>query len=123
MGCSYMGFTFVKVRLYSLDMSRYEDVELLVDSGALFTSIPRSILEKLGLKPIARYRLRTFSGEVVECDVGGAIIEYESRRAVVPVVFGESGDAQVLGVTTLETLGYQLDPVTKRLRPVEFLMI
>lgn len=123
MGCSYMGFTFVKVRLYSLDMSRYEDVELLVDSGALFTSIPRSILEKLDLKPIARYRLRTFSGEVVERDVGGAIIEYESRRAVVPVVFGESGDAQVLGVTTLETLGYQLDPVTKRLRPVEFLMI
>jgi predicted aspartyl protease len=122
-GCSYMGFTFVKVRLYSLDMSRYEDVELLVDSGALFTSIPRSILEKLDLKPIARYRLRTFSGEVVERDVGGAIIEYESRRAVVPVVFGESGDAQVLGVTTLETLGYQLDPVTKRLRPVEFLMI
>jgi len=118
-----MGFTFVKVRLYSLDMSRYEDVELLVDSGALFTSIPRSILEKLGLKPIARYRLRIFSGEVVERDVGGAIIEYESRRAVVPVVFGESGDAQVLGVTTLETLGYQLDPVTKRLRPVEFLMI
>ena len=77
MGCSYMGFTFVKVRVYSLDMSRYEDVELLVDSGALFTSISRSVLEKLGLKPIARYKLRTFGGKVVECDVGGADIEYE----------------------------------------------
>jgi len=122
-GCSYMGFTFVKVRVYSLDMSRYEDVELLVDSGALFTSISRSVLEKLSLKPIARYRLRTFGGEVVERDVGGAVIEYEGRRAVAPVIFGESGDTQVLGVTALEALGYQLDPATKRLKPVEFLMV
>jgi hypothetical protein len=34
------------------------------------------------------------------------LLRYESRRAAVPVVFGESGDAQVLGITTLETLGY-----------------
>jgi predicted aspartyl protease len=102
-------------------MSRYEDVELLVDSGALFTSIPRSILEKLGLKPIARYRLRTFSGEVVERDVGGAIIEYESRRAVVPVVFGESGDAQVLGVTTLETLWLPARPCNKEVETCRIL--
>jgi len=48
---------------------------------------------------------------------------YEGRRAVVPVVFGKLRDAQVLGVTALEALGYQLDPVTKRLKPVEFLMV
>ena len=118
-----MGFTFVKVRVYSLDMSRHEDVELLVDSKALFTSISRSVLEKLGLKPIARCKLRTFGGEVVERNVGGAVIEYEGRRAVVPIIFGEPGDAQVLGVTALEALGYQLDPVTKRLKPVELLMV
>jgi clan AA aspartic protease len=118
-----MGFTFIKIRVYSFDLSKHEDVELMVDSGALFTSIPRSVLEKLGLRPVARHRLRVFSGEVVERDVGGAVVEYEGRRAVVPVVFGEPGDAPVLGVTALEALGYQLDPVTKRLKPVEFLMI
>ena len=67
--------------------------------------------------------MRTFSGGVVERDVGGAIIEYEGRRTVVPVIFGEPGDAQVLGVTALEALGYQPDPVTKRLKPVELLMV
>jgi predicted aspartyl protease len=36
-----------------MDLTRWGDVEVLVDSGALFTSIPRSTLEKLGLKPIA----------------------------------------------------------------------
>ena len=104
-------------------MSRHEDVELMVDSEALFTSIPRPVLEKLGLKPVARHRLRVFSGEVIERDVGGAVVEYEGRRAIVSVVFGEPGDVAVLGVTALEALGYQLDPVTKRLKPVEFLMI
>jgi hypothetical protein len=38
-------------------------------------------------------------------------------------VFGEPGDAAVLGVTALEALGYQLDPVTKRLKLAEILMV
>ena len=49
-----MGFTYIKIRVYSIDLTKWEDVEVLVDSGALFTSIPRPILKKLGIKPIAR---------------------------------------------------------------------
>jgi aspartyl protease family protein len=117
-----MGFTYIKIRVYSPDLTRSEDVEVLVDSGALFTSIPRSILEGLGLKPVARRRLRVYGGGVVERDVGGATVEYEGRRAVVPIVFGEPEDISVLGATALESLGYQVDPVSKRLKPIELLM-
>jgi len=66
----------------------------------------------LDLDLIARY----IGDEVIEHDIGEVIIGYEDRRAVVPVVFGEPGDASVLGVTALEALGYQPDPVTKRLK-------
>jgi clan AA aspartic protease len=118
-----MGFTFIKVRVYNFDLSMWEDIEVLVDSEAIYTSIPRNILEKLGLKPIAKQKLRLFSAEVVEHDIGGVVVEYEGRRAIVPVIFGESGDIPVLGVTALESLGYQLDPVTKKLKPVELLMV
>jgi predicted aspartyl protease len=118
-----MGFTYIKIRVYNFDLSKWVDAEVLVDSEALFTSIPRSILEELGLKPIAKRKLRVFSGRIIERDIGGAIIEYEGKRAVVPVVFGTQEDTPVLGVTTLEALGYQLDPVTKKLKPVELLMI
>jgi aspartyl protease family protein len=117
-----MGFTFIKIRVYSFDLSKHEDVELMVDDGALLTSIPRSVLEKLGLRPVTRHKLRVFSSGVVERDAGGAVVEYEGRRTVVPLVFGEPGDAAVLGVTALEALGYQLDPVTKRLKPAEILI-
>jgi hypothetical protein len=34
-------------------------------------------------------------------------------------VFGEPDDTPVLGATALETLGYQVDPVSKRLKPTE----
>ncbi len=61
--------------------------------------------------------MRVFGDEVIEHDIGEAIIGYEDRRAVVPVAFGEPGDAPVLGVVALEALGYQLDPATKRLKP------
>jgi predicted aspartyl protease len=118
-----MGFPCIKIRVYSVDLTRWEDVEVLVDSGALFTSIPRSILEGLGLKPIARQKLRVYGGGVIERDVGGAAVEYGERRAVVPIVFGEPKDIPVLGATALESLGYQVDPVSKMLKPIELLMI
>jgi hypothetical protein len=38
-------------------------------------------------------------------------------------MFGEPEDMPVLGTTALESLGYQLDPVSKRLKPTELLMI
>jgi len=117
-----MGFTYVKVRVYSVDLARQEEIEVLVGSGVLFTSIPRSILERLGLKPVTRQRLRVYGG-MVERDIGGTVVEYGERRAVVPIVFGEPEDIPILGATALESLGYQVDPVSKKLKPIELLMI
>jgi predicted aspartyl protease len=118
-----MGFTHIKVRVYSADLTRWEETEVLVDTGALFTSISRVTLERLGLRPVARQRLRVYGGGVVERDVGGTALEYGDRRAVVPIVFGEPEDTPVLGATALEALGYQIDPVSKRLKPIDLLMI
>jgi len=118
-----MGFTYIKIRVYSVDLTRWEDMDVLVDSGELFTSIPRFILERLGLKPITRQRLRVYGGGIVERDVGGTVVEYGGRRAVVPIVFGEPEDIPILGATSLESLGYQIDPVSRKLKPVELLMI
>jgi predicted aspartyl protease len=119
-----MGFTHVKVRVCNpADLAKSEVVELLVDSGAVFTSIPRSVLEKIGIKPVARRKLRVYGGGIVERDTGVSIIEYESVRAGAPVIFGGPEDTPILGATTLEALGYQVDPVTKKLKPVELLMV
>jgi predicted aspartyl protease len=60
---------------------------------------------------------------IIERSVGWALLEYGGKRRVVPVIFSEGEDIPVLGATSLETLGYQVDPITKKLKPVEFLMI
>jgi len=55
--------------------------------------------------------------------MSGAVVEYEGKRAVVPVIFGGPEDTPVLDATALESLGYQLDPATKKLKPIELLMV
>lgn len=119
-----MGFTYVKVRIANPTiLTKSNEVNLLVDSGAIFTSIPRNMLEKLELKPIDREKLKVYGGAIVERDIGWTMIEYGGKRRVVPVIFGEPEDTPILGATSLEALGYQIDPVTKKLKPIELLMI
>lgn len=124
LGKEALGFTYVKVRLHNpADLAISDEVELLVDTGAVLSSVPRSILERLGLTPIERRGLRVYGGAVVERHVGGLVFEYDGNRAMAPVIFGEEKDTSVLGATALEALGYQVDPVTRQLRPTELLMI
>ena len=97
-------------------MSR--DVELIVDTGSIFTWINRDTLESIGIKPRRVRQFRTIDGRVITRSVGLATIRYEDYEGDVEVVFGEPGDAEVLGVTALETLGLEVDPVSGKLRYV-----
>lgn len=119
-----MGFTYARVKVANpLFPEKSEEIDLLVDSGAIFTSIPREILIKLNLKPIDHEKLKVYGGAIVEREIGWALIEYSGKRRVVPIIFGEKEDTPILGATSLESLGFQIDPVTKKLKPIEFLMI
>ncbi|MEM2936154.1 MAG: hypothetical protein QW231_03140 [Candidatus Bathyarchaeia archaeon] len=119
-----LGFTYAKVRIHNpADLTKFDEIELLVDTGAVFSSVPRPILEKLGLEPVEHRGLRVYGGARIERDIGGLLFEYSGNRAVGPVIFGEPKDTPVLGATALEALGYQVDPVTRQLKPTELLMI
>jgi len=109
-----MGFTYSEVKLYnSADSEKIAKVHLLVGSGALSTSVPKELAQGLGLKPVERRKLKVYRGTAVE---------YKGHPAGVLVIFGEPQDVSVLGATALESLGRELDPVTKKLKLVELLM-
>lgn len=118
-----MGFTQVRVTIINPVSALESNVDLLVDTGALLTFVPRKILESLGIKPIGKRRLRVYGGQVIERQVGAALVKYGDVQAGVTVLFAEEKDVAVLGATALEALGYQVDPVTKQLKPVELLMV
>lgn len=99
------------------------EVEFLVDSGAVYTLVPAATLRKLGLRP---YREESFSladATVTRRPLGDAYFELNGKSAPAPVIFGEPDDEPLLGVTTLEALGYVLDPFKRRLVPARMLLV
>jgi len=118
-----MGHTIAKVRIYNPhDLSKYLDLELLVDTGSTYTWIKRSKLERLGIKPMTKWRFRTIEGRIIERDIGEVVIECLGEKATRIVVFAEDKDSEVLGVDALEGLRLEIDPVTKQLRKIEALL-
>ena len=97
---------------------RRVEVELLVDSGAIYSIVPRAVLAQLGIEPHGRERFRLADGSSIERDRGDAVFVYGSRRGAAPVIFGEPGDAALLGAVTLESLGLVLDAIRRDLRPL-----
>jgi predicted aspartyl protease len=97
--------------------SRTEELELLVDTGASYSWFLRERLEALGIRPTGRMQFRTIDGRVLERDVAPVFVRSHGHVGGDTVVVVESGDAEVLGAHTLESLGLAADPVQKRLIP------
>ena len=49
-------------------------------------------------------------------------MSYDGVEAGVTVVFGDEGDPAVMGVTALESLGYDVDPTAGELHRVDMLI-
>ncbi len=99
------------------------EVELIVDNGSTYTVLPRNLLEELGVKPFRTIKLRLADNRVVEKPLGEVGIEIMGYRvSATPVVFGEE-DIYLLGSVTLEQLGLIPDPIEKKLKPIEALLM
>jgi clan AA aspartic protease len=94
-------------------------LEALVDTGAGYSVVPRSILESLGCRPIRTQRVVPADGRTEEWLVSQVDVECEGRRATTPVLMGPPEGPVLLGATTLEELGLGIDPLNRRLIPVD----
>ena len=99
-----------------------ETVECLVDSGAVYSVVPRTILQKLKIEPFMTQQFRLANGERITRAKGVALFRYDDRAGGADVVFGEEGDSVLLGVLTLEALGLSLDPLRRELKPLPLLL-
>jgi predicted aspartyl protease len=97
---------------------RREAVEFLVDSGAVYSFVPRPVLDRLGIRPHSRQRFRLADGSTIDRDRGDALFFYAGQRGAAPVIFGEPGDATLLGAVSLEALGFVLDAIRRDLLPL-----
>ena len=90
-------------------------VESLVDTGAELTWMPADLLEPVGIVRLKKRSFRTANGQILQRDVGYAIVRAEGYETIDEVVFGEPGDHVLLGVRTLEGFGVAVDPIGHRL--------
>ena len=118
-----MGITYVELEVANVSTpKKAEKLEFLVDSGAIYSVVPARILRKLGIKPIDKQEFRLANGEKIVRRKGGALFRYNGRTGVADVIFGEKGDATLLGAFTLEALGLALDPLKRELRDLPLIL-
>ena len=114
-----MGLTSVVVRISNpSDRSRVIEAEMLVDSGTIFSVVPATELDAIGIVPEKVERFSLADATSVTRPVGIARFEVAGRTGGAPVIFGEPGDALLLGALSLESLGLLLDPLKRELRPM-----
>jgi len=100
-----------------------ETMEALVDTGASFTTVPASVLERLGVRPHRSMRFRLADGRLADWPLGWVTVEIDGQREQSIAAFGPEDSPPLLGVHTLESMGLGVDPVEHRLVPREgFLM-
>lgn len=117
-----MSITYLDIKVKNPQTPKKEIIgHFLVDSGAVFSVMPESILKKLGIKSTDKQRFSLANGEVIEKQVGNALFEYRGKLRSSPVVFGEK-DIFLLGAVTLESLGVIIDPINRELKPLPMLM-
>jgi len=108
-----MGETRIRFRVYNGE--RFVELEGIVDTGATFTKIPKAAASTIGLQAKYRAEVMLGDGRIVLRDLAVGEVEVEGVKRPVPVAIGEDEETPVIGYTTLEILGFKVNPVTGKL--------
>ena len=88
----------------------------LVDTGAFDSLVPRRHLEAIGLQPLARETYVLADGNPIDVDTTVGRIEFMGKIVGGTLLFGEGDAEPLLGVTALESGGFEVDPRTQQLK-------
>src|SRR6266705_2127019 len=104
-----MGSFRVEIEVGDFQGQRFEPLEALVDTGATYTWLPRSVLTGLGLSPIEERIFILADGRQIRYGMTWAQIRIDGKTQPTLVVFGDEGTDALLGVFTLEGFGLGVD--------------
>lgn len=118
-----MGTFEIQVRVRNPLGGDYEKATMTVDTGASYSKLPSSLLEKLGIEREPQtYPVVLADDRIEEYAIGQASFEIAGRARTSPVLFGEEGMA-LLGATSLQALGLIPDTQNHELVDAKLLMV
>ena len=88
----------------------------LVDTGSTDCLVPRQHLEAIGLVPKGQRTHELANGAELKLDVTSADIEFMGDFVGGTIIFGEEDAEPLLGLTALESVGIEVDPLNQRLK-------
>lgn len=97
---------------------RKEETEFLVDTGATLLVVPRPMAERLALTPTRSQRIVIAGGQHEVWPIAEVRLTLDGQEIPTPCFIGPAGPP-LLGAVPLESLFLAVDPVGKRLIPVE----
>jgi predicted aspartyl protease len=97
---------------------RTESVGLLVDTGATFLVLPRSIADRLELHPTRTCAIEVAGGREEEWPLAEVRLALDGDEVTTPCLIAADG-AALLGAVALESLLLAVDPIAKRLVPTK----
>ncbi len=114
-----MGLFQVQIQVVPANGGTPQTQSVLVDTGASYLALPRSLLTSLGYRAVDRQRVVFATGEAAVWDVAEVKIRLQGRERTVLAFLAPDQSPKLLGAQTLETFGLGVDPLGKRLVPVD----
>ena len=116
-----MGTFYHEMQVFSANGDRSETVDALVDTGASYSLVPGSILQRLGIFPTDTAKAELADGRVVEDPIAEVRVEINGRATFTWVTFGPENVASLLGAHALEGVRLAVGPSRRRLIPSRIL--
>ena len=114
-----MGLFRVEIEVVPANGGKPQTQSVLVDTGASYLALPRSFLNSLGYRAVDRQRVVFATGEAAVWDVAEVRVRLQGRERTVLAFLTPEQSPQLLGAQTVETFGLGVDPLGKRLVPVD----
>ena len=99
------------------------EVKLLVDTGAMFTCLPRPQLEALGLTSRRRVPVVLADGRQEDWPATEILMTINGRTLHTTCLFGPPDGLPLLGAVSLEQFALSVDPLSRTLRPARVPMV
>ena len=117
-----MGTFSAAIEIGSPEGSRFETVNALVNTRASITSIPASILRRLGVTPHTQCTFELADGQEIEREVGRTWLRIGDRSVITLVMFADEDTEPLLGANSRHGLLLTIDAPNQQLIPAKLRM-
>ena len=117
-----MGYVWVDAIIKNPFTGKSISVKALVDTGATLTVIPRKIANERGLPMSGKSIVQTARG-VTELEACFGVVEIMGEETPARILVSDEVDTVLIGITVLEQLGLEVDPVTGKLKKTKLLLL